>query len=166
MGNKYDAPRGQKTVTSAGGEWQAPQAEVAWPQEEAVTVGYLAAGAPLLVVPSLRGADGVDGTTASFLVKAAFRKMQKEKEEEEEEEEEARITVDLPHARAHSQRQLLEKEKEEEETSSRWHVLIVSCPSPAKQILLLSLPDWCAHTMVWYAARPWPLGLARAPQAS
>ena len=28
-------------------------------------VGSVAAGAPLLVVPSLRGADGVDGTTVS-----------------------------------------------------------------------------------------------------
>ena len=29
----------------------------------AATVGYVAAGAPLLVVPTLHGDDGIDGTT-------------------------------------------------------------------------------------------------------
>ena len=49
---------------------------------EALTVGYVAAGALLLVVPSLRGDDGVDGTTVSLLL-AQNLKRQKEKEEEE-----------------------------------------------------------------------------------
>ena len=44
---------------------------------------HSAGEAPLLVVPSLRGADGVDGTTVSFLL-AANLKLQKKKEEEEE----------------------------------------------------------------------------------
>ena len=37
-------------------------------QGATVTVGYVAAGAPLLVVPSLRGDDGVDGTTVSYFL--------------------------------------------------------------------------------------------------
>ena len=45
---------------------------------------HSAGEAPLLAVPSLRGADGVDGTT----VLAENLKLQKEEEEEEEEEEE------------------------------------------------------------------------------
>ena len=51
------------------------------------------------MVPSLRGVDGVDGTTASFFVKAAFRK---EKEDIEEEEED------------------IEEEEEEEDANIRW----------------------------------------------
>ena len=44
---------------------------------------HSAVEAPLLVVPSLRGADGVDGTTVSFLL-AENLKLQKKKEEEKE----------------------------------------------------------------------------------
>ena len=55
------------------------------PQGAAATVGYVAASTPLLVVPSLRGADGVDGTTVSFLL-AENLKLQKKEEEEEEKE--------------------------------------------------------------------------------
>ena len=62
-------------------------------QLEAVTVGYVAAGAPRLVVASLAGGDEVDATTTKYLLKCALRKRQKEEEEErrrkqrEEEEE-------------------------------------------------------------------------------
>ena len=42
------------------------------PWVEAVTVGYVAAGAPLLVVLTLRGDDGVDSTTVSFLLRRAL----------------------------------------------------------------------------------------------
>ena len=41
----------------------APPSEVAGPQGAAATVGYVAAGAPLLVVASLAGGDDVDATT-------------------------------------------------------------------------------------------------------
>ena len=68
---------------------------------------HSAGEAPLLVVPSLRGADGVDGTTVSFLL-AENLKLQKEEEKErrrerEEAEYEAhmqeldrRVHADLP----------------------------------------------------------------------
>ena len=44
----------------------------------AVTVGHVAAGAPLLVVPPLAGGDGVDGTTVYLL--AQNLKLQKREE--------------------------------------------------------------------------------------
>ena len=56
---------------------------VAGQQGAAVTVGCVAAGAPLLVVASLTGRDDVDATTVSFLV-AENLKVQKRKEEEKE----------------------------------------------------------------------------------
>ena len=80
----YYAPRGLKTLPP--GTRPAPPSEVAGPQGAAATVGYVAAGAPLLVVPSLRGADGVDGTTVSFLL-AENLKLQKEEERRREREE-------------------------------------------------------------------------------
>ena len=43
-------------------------APVAGPHGAAVTVGYVAAGAPLLMMASLAGDDDVDATTVSFLV--------------------------------------------------------------------------------------------------
>ena len=39
----------------------------------AATVGHVAAWAPLLVVPALRGTDGVDASTLSFLTAEALR---------------------------------------------------------------------------------------------
>ena len=77
------ALRGQKTPPP--GERSAPLSEVAGPQRSDRTVRHSAGEAPLLVVPSLRGADGVDGTTVSFLL-AENLKLQKKKEEEEEKE--------------------------------------------------------------------------------
>ena len=63
----HDGPRAQKTVSS-GGMRPAPLSDAAGPQVAAATVGYVAAGAPLLVVASLSGCDGVDATTVSFLL--------------------------------------------------------------------------------------------------
>ena len=57
---------GQKTPPPA--ERPAPLSEVAAPQRSDRTVPHSAGEAPLLVVPSLRGADGVDGTTLRFLL--------------------------------------------------------------------------------------------------
>ena len=73
-------PYGDKALPL--GERLAPLSEVAGPQRSDPTVRLSAREAPLLVVPSLRGADGVDGTTVSFLL-ADNRKLQKEEEEEE-----------------------------------------------------------------------------------
>ena len=76
----YYAPRGLKTLPL--GMRPAPPSEVAGPQGAAATVGYVAAGAPLLVA-SLAGRDDVDATTVSFLV-AENLKLQKKEEEEKE----------------------------------------------------------------------------------
>ena len=46
-----------------------------------VTDWYVAAGAPLLVVPTLHGEDSVDGTTVSFLLVENL-KLKKKKEKE------------------------------------------------------------------------------------
>ena len=53
-------------------------------QGVAVTDGYVAAGAPLVVVASLAGGDDVEATTASYLVSAALLREKKDGEEEEE----------------------------------------------------------------------------------
>ena len=74
------ALRRQKTPPP--GERPAPLSEVARPQRSDRTVRHSAGEAPLLVVPSLRGADGVDGTTVSFLL-AENLKLQKKEEEKE-----------------------------------------------------------------------------------
>ena len=44
----------------------------------------MAAGAPLLVVPTLHGEDSVDGTTVSFLLAEDLKLTKKEEEEEKE----------------------------------------------------------------------------------
>ena len=80
------ALRGQKTPPP--GERPAPLSEVAGPQRSDRTVRHSAGEAPLLVVPSLRGADGVDGTTVSFLL-AENLKLQKEEKERRRKREEA-----------------------------------------------------------------------------
>ena len=80
----------------------APPSEVAGPQGAAATGGYVAAGAPLLAVLSLRGFDGVDDITAKFLLQQALEMKEKEEEERvkreqeqlkrQEDQEEARLT--------------------------------------------------------------------------
>ena len=54
---------------------------MAEPEGGPATVCYVAAPVPLLVVPTLHGEDGVDGTTVSFLL-AENLKLQKEEEKE------------------------------------------------------------------------------------
>ena len=80
----------------------APPSEVAGPQGAAATGGYVAGGAPLLAVSSLRGFDGVDDITAKFLLQQALKMKEKEEEERvkrekeqlkrQEDQEEARLT--------------------------------------------------------------------------
>ena len=43
----------------------------------------MAAGAPLLVVPTLHGEDSIDGTTVSFLLAEDLKLTKKEEEEKE-----------------------------------------------------------------------------------
>ena len=76
-----NVPRGQTTARSGTRPGVFKEREA---QEAAVTVGCVAAGAPLLGVPSLAAAaaDGVHGTTASVLLRLALKKK-KEKDEEE-----------------------------------------------------------------------------------
>ena len=52
--------------------------------QTAATVGYVAAGAPLLAVTSLRGADSVDDTTVKFLLRAELKKKEEAVEEKHE----------------------------------------------------------------------------------
>ena len=48
-------------------------------------VGFVAAGAPLLAVSSLRGADSVDDTAVKFLLRAELKKKKEEDEERHQE---------------------------------------------------------------------------------
>ena len=74
QGARHTAP--PKTLPL--GTRPAPPSEVAGPLSPAATVGYVAVGALLLAVSSLRGADGVDDAAVKFLLRADL------KEEEEE----------------------------------------------------------------------------------
>ena len=71
------APRRQKKPPP--GTRPAPLAEAAEPQGGAATVGYVAP-VPLLVVPTLHGEDGVEGTTVSFLLAENLEEKEKERE--------------------------------------------------------------------------------------
>ena len=84
---QHDALREHKTASS-GGERPGVLKDPEPPWVEAVTVGYEAAGAPLLEVPTLRGDDGVDGTTVSWLLKVALKKKEEERRRKLEEKEE------------------------------------------------------------------------------
>ena len=79
----------------------------------------MAAGAPLLVVASLSGGDGVDATTVSFLLHVNLERMKKEEEKErrrvlEEEKEELmqeihrKLRADQPVTDAAGRKGLLE----------------------------------------------------------
>ena len=68
----HEALQGQKTASS--GTRREPLEEVSEPQVTAVTVGYVAAPGPLLVVASLAGGDEVDATTVSFLLRENLRR--------------------------------------------------------------------------------------------
>ena len=67
----------------------APPSEVAGPQGAAATGGYVAAGAPLLAVSSLRGADGVDDTAVKYLLRGELKKKKEEEERKQELADEA-----------------------------------------------------------------------------
>ena len=86
----YHVPRRPKTLLP--GTRPAPPSEVPGPLGPAVTVGYVAAGAPLFAVSSLRGADGVDDTAVKFLLRAEHKK--KEDEEERKQELEDKVLDD------------------------------------------------------------------------
>ena len=73
VGSCARSPTGQKTA-SLGSRLE-PLQEVSEPQVGAVTVGYVAAPVPLLVVASL-----VDATTTKYLLKCALRKRQEQEE--------------------------------------------------------------------------------------
>ena len=78
----------QKTARASGeppGVLKEPEVQL-----EAATVGYGAAGAPLLAVSSLRGADGVDDTAVRTLLKLALQKKVEEEEERKLKVEELR----------------------------------------------------------------------------
>ena len=85
------APRGLKTHKAGGRPGVLKEPE----PQEAVTVGYVAAGVPLLVVASLAGGDVVDVTALRFLVKEALDRQKEEEEEQakvkRQEEEERRM---------------------------------------------------------------------------
>ena len=49
------------------------------PHVAAATIGHVVAGAPLLLVASLSGGDGVDAITVSYLLKAALQKKKRRK---------------------------------------------------------------------------------------
>ena len=68
------------------GTWPAPLSEVAGPQVEAATVGYVAAGAPSLTVMPVAD-DGIDDATAKFLLSQTLLAIRQEDEEAREREE-------------------------------------------------------------------------------
>ena len=80
----------------AGSE-SAPPSEVAGPLGLAVTVGCVAAWAPVPAVSSLRGADGVDGTAVKFLLRGELKKKEEEKERKADEEKHERRMLALNH---------------------------------------------------------------------
>ena len=101
----HDALRGQKTASSAGahpGVLKEPEVLV-----RAVTVGYVAAPRPLLVVASLAGGDEVDATTVSYLLKAAL--VVKKKEERKVQERKERVMRDI-HRKIHANEEVSEAE--------------------------------------------------------
>ena len=75
----YVVPREQKRPPR--GERPAPLSEVAGPQS-AVTVGYVAAGVPLLGAPSMASpsAEAIDESTLSFLLAGNLARVKEEEE--------------------------------------------------------------------------------------
>ena len=92
-----DAGLRAQTMVSAGqrpGVLTEPE-----PQGGAVTVGYVAAPGPLLVVASLAGIDEVDATTVSYLLKVAL--VKKKEEERKVQERKERVMRDI-HRKIHA----------------------------------------------------------------
>ena len=82
---KPEALRGQNTAKAGRRPGVLTEPES---QGGAVTVGYVAAPGPLLVVASLAGGDEVDATTVSYLLKAALVKKKEEEERKVQERKE------------------------------------------------------------------------------
>ena len=145
------------------------------PQVAAVTVGYVAAGAPLLVVASLAGGDELDATTVSYLLRENLKRTKKEEEEKERrvlevkakakaaEKEEAqmlklseRIRHDMPLTESEwavvPLASLLfwqeEEKEEEEETSSRW-----PRSSSTTEVACPWLLIWCSSRCIPFVCR-------------
>ena len=91
-------PRAQKPPLPGKRPGLPPEPE---PLVRAVTVGYVAAQSPLLVVPSMAGGDTIDGTTLRFLLEHCLRmktlleeeERRKEEEKEKEKEKAARSSA-------------------------------------------------------------------------
>ena len=81
MANRRPLSRGTRPASPS---------EVAGPLGPAATVGFVAAGAPLLAVSSLRGADGVDDTTVRFL-RAELKEEEEDVQERLEREQRRRL---------------------------------------------------------------------------
>ena len=86
---------GHRSLHSWGsGQVSPPEPE---PLRRAVTDRYVAAQAPLLVVPSMAGGDNIDGTTLRFLLEHCLKMKvlleEEEKRKEEEKEKEKALTA-------------------------------------------------------------------------
>ena len=103
--DKYEASRRQKAPPPGAHPGVLKEPEV---QEGAVTVGYVAAPGPLLVVASLAGGDEVDATTVSYLLKAALV-VKKEEEERKVQERKERVMRDI-HRKIHANEEVSEAE--------------------------------------------------------
>ena len=101
----YEALRGQNTAKAGKRPSVLTEPE---PQGAAVTVGYVAAPGPLLVVASLAGGDEVDVTTVSYLLKAALV-LKKEEEERKVQERKERVMRDI-HRKIHANEEVSEAE--------------------------------------------------------
>ena len=99
----HNAPRGRTTASSGTrpGVLTEPEA-----QEAAVTVGFVAAAAPLLAQPVLGGVDTLDTAAVQFLLAQSLleRKRKEEEEEEREVKEEAEKKAVLAAKKAEEQR--------------------------------------------------------------
>ena len=89
----HSGRRAQKTPSP--GTRPAPPSEVAGPHGGAVTMVYVAAGAPHAVVPSLAGGDAVDISTVAVLLQAALKQKEEEKEKEDQEQKDKELEVHL-----------------------------------------------------------------------
>ena len=94
VGTENDASRGQKTVTSAGGERPAPLVEVAGPQA-AVTVGYVSAAVPLPATPMLSGDVGADNPADANTCLILLAKEKAKEEEQRRAENQAKARAYL-----------------------------------------------------------------------
>ena len=107
----HAAPRGQKMARAGGVEreenYEPRLLDPPLPQR-AATVGYVAAGAPLPAVSSLRGADGVGGSVVKFFLRAELKK----KKEEEERKVQKRLEREQRRQQAFCCDRLAEKERQ------------------------------------------------------